>query len=150
MLCGEEENAESSRDISQNQCKGDTTPPTSYSPSLESVYKEAMKAKEDSSKRKQKESSEPKLASVGEKGTQHDPNSVQAQELTHAVEYFITLNIIIIIALCHSKTAGLPEDSEQAQSSLQNLRKYFTEHEKSRFFLVKETVAISTSTISVC
>ena len=79
----------------QNQCKGDTTAPTSYSPSFESVYKEAMKAKEDSSKRKQKESSEPKLASVGEKGTHHDPNSVQAQKLTHAVEYFITLNIII-------------------------------------------------------
>ena len=69
--------------------------PCSYSPSFESVYKEAMKAKEDSSKRKQKESSEPKLASVGEKGTHHDPNSVQAQKLTHAVEYFITLHIII-------------------------------------------------------
>ena len=77
-----------------------TTAPTLYSPSLESVYKEVIKASEDSSKRKQKESSQPKLASVGEKGTHHDPKSAQAQELIHAVQHFT------YIALRHSKQQG--------------------------------------------
>ena len=57
---------------------------------------------------KQKERSQPKLASVVEKGMyDHDPNSVQG----YAVAYFLRWRCT---ALCDSKTAVLPWDGEQA------------------------------------
>ena len=68
---------------------------------------------------KQKERSQPKLASVVEKGMyDHDPNSVQA----YAVAYFLRWRCT---ALCDSKTAVLPEDGEQAHYNF-----FFFLHEK--------------------
>ena len=58
------------------------------------LYKEAMEAKLDGSKGKRKETNQPKIACVIERGTQYDSKSVQAHELNRAVAYFLSKDML--------------------------------------------------------